>query len=121
MHILFITPKGNYSTCLKTQYEGSKAYQGCKKVLEGTFEQCRKELAKIQKGEPDNSEAEAEKARKKAESDAKKTSEFVPPTQDEIDELHAKMSAQGFRKTTLTAPDKAILKWLESQKEAENE
>jgi hypothetical protein len=42
-------------------------------------------------------------------------SEFVPPTQDEIDALNAKMSAEGFKKTSLTAPEKAILKWLKAQ------
>jgi len=60
-------------------------------------------------------EIEAEKARLKAEADAKKASEFVPPTQEEIDALNAKMSAEGFKRTTLTAPDKAILKWLKEQ------
>lgn len=64
----------------------------------------------------DEIEAEnAEKARLKAEADAKKASEFVPPTQEEIDALNAKMSAEGFKRTTLTAHDKAILKWLKEQ------
>ena len=57
----------------------------------------------------------AEKARLKAEADAKKASAFVPPTQDEIDALNAKMSVEGFKKTSLTAPEKAILKWLKEQ------
>ena len=43
----------------------------------------------------------------------------VIPTQEQIDALNEKMGAEGFKKNTLTANDKAILAYLKSVKEAE--
>jgi hypothetical protein len=103
-YILFLTPKGQYSTCIKSAYEGNKSYQGCKKIFEGTFEQCRKELAKIQSGEPEQPEPPT----------------YIP-TPEEIEALIAKMTTEGFDKRKLTAHEKWVLKYIESQKEANNE
>jgi hypothetical protein len=94
-YVVLLTKKGKQITITERLYKQSEktVYLGTKLLHAGTAKSCADFIAGGAKDEP-------------------KEDLF---TQEDFDTLKEKMSAEGFKKTQLTAHDKKVLKALEAQ------